>query len=250
MIQTPEICEFLDWDTTFFGHRIARVVGHRLTRQGIQQVLSWCKAHQIDCLYFLADVEDPETILWAEEWGFHLVDIRVTLQCRIHERTGQSNNTASSTVQVRPFQETDWSHLRILVRSNHRDSRFYFDPHFPNELCDSLYETWLQRSCAGYADAVLVADFAGCPSGYISCHLPREEPWGRIGLMGVAPSARGHGLGRSLVTQALAWFAGRGVDLVQVVTQGRNIPAQRLYQRCGFLTNQVQLWYHKWMSTG
>jgi hypothetical protein len=33
---------------------------------------------------------------------------------------------------------------------------------------------------------------------------------------------------------------------VNVVTQGRNSKAQRLYERCGFLTRSVQLWYHRW----
>ena len=33
---------------------------------------------------------------------------------------------------------------------------------------------------------------------------------------------------------------------MKVVTQGRNIAGQRLYQRCGFLTRSVELWYHKW----
>jgi hypothetical protein len=31
-----------------------------------------------------------------------------------------------------------------------------------------------------------------------------------------------------------------------VVTQGNNLAAQRLYQTCGFLSRDLQLWYHKW----
>jgi len=31
-----------------------------------------------------------------------------------------------------------------------------------------------------------------------------------------------------------------------VVTQGRNLAAQRLYQRNGFVTASLQLWYHRW----
>jgi hypothetical protein len=33
---------------------------------------------------------------------------------------------------------------------------------------------------------------------------------------------------------------------VQVITQGRNYAAQRLYQRAGFVTRKTELWYHKW----
>jgi hypothetical protein len=33
-----------------------------------------------------------------------------------------------------------------------------------------------------------------------------------------------------------------------VVTQARNVPAQRLYQKCGFITRSVELWFHRWSA--
>lgn len=247
MMSELDPCEFLDWDTSFFGHRIARMVAHRLFTESIEQTLLWCKANQIECLYFLADADHSETIQHAEARGFCFVDIRVALRHDFTKHPGEQPDALPKDVMTRPFQDSDIPGLQGIARTNHRDSRFYFDPHFPVEACDALYKTWIQRSCAGYADAVFVADVAGHPSGYISCHLPGKEPYGQIGLLGVSPSTRGQGIGQSLVRQALDWFTDHNVDLVQVVTQGRNTAAQRLYQRCGFLTHQVQIWYHKWM---
>jgi RimJ/RimL family protein N-acetyltransferase len=48
--------------------------------------------------------------------------------------------------------------------------------------------------------------------------------------------------------EALQWFADQGMDSMEVVTQGRNVAAQRLYQKCGFATKEVQLWYHHWFG--
>ena len=64
--------------------------------------------------------------------------------------------------------------------------------------------------------------------------------------MGIAPQARGQGLGLALMYTALGWFHAAGARRVQVVTQGRNLPALRLYQRGGFQVEMVQLWFHKW----
>jgi hypothetical protein len=33
-----------------------------------------------------------------------------------------------------------------------------------------------------------------------------------------------------------------------VVTQGRNVVSQRVYQRCAFMTRSAQLWYHCWFK--
>ena len=133
--------------------------------------------------------------------------------------------------------------MEEIAKAAHRDSRFYADPNFKKSRCDALYRTWIRKSCGGYADAVWVAELRGVPVGYVTCRL-REKSRGEIGLVGIAGKARGKGVGRRLVFEALRWLSRQGMKRASVVTQGRNTGAQRLYQRCGFLTRGVELSYH------
>ena len=64
---TPEPVEYLDWDSRFFGRRIARVRGHHLNDHLVAAILEWCSTQRIDCLYFLADAGDPEPSGWLNE---------------------------------------------------------------------------------------------------------------------------------------------------------------------------------------
>jgi dTDP-4-amino-4,6-dideoxy-D-galactose acyltransferase len=243
-----ELCEFLPWDTEFFGERIGRARIHRLNAQAAKAMLEWCATESIACLYFLADSDDPETVRLAEDHGFHLVDIRVTLEHKIESGRGEASSRPSRSVHLRHSKHADIPILQRIARGSYTDSRFYSDARFPVEKCEALYETWIKKSCEGHADVVLVAELTGQPAGYVSCHLTEDASRGQIGLVGVDSQARKYGLGSALVHYALEWFAGRGVDVVSVATQGRNIAGQRLYERCGFLTRAVQLWYHKWSS--
>jgi dTDP-4-amino-4,6-dideoxy-D-galactose acyltransferase len=240
----PDPCTELPWDSTFFGRRIARVAGHRSSDAHANEVLTWCASHHIDCVYFLADADDRETVRAVTRRGFELVDIRVTLV-----RTGAVPTAGAG---IRPCLPADVRALEAIARSNHTDTRFYFDGRFPRERCDDLYATWIASSCAGRADAVLVAERDGAPAGYISCHVDRTRPdrvpVGSIGLLGVAESSQGHGIGGALIDSALAWFGEHGLATVEVVTQGRNVRAQRAYQRRGFVTQATQLWFHRWFS--
>lgn len=240
------ICRYLDWDSEFFGVRVARLLARRLDVPGAQSAMTWCKDNDIRCLYFLADSGDSETTRLAEDNGFHLVDIRTTMT-KDAASPGPGDG-GSAAIVVRSAVADDIPHLRAIARASHRDSRFYHDPHFSRALCDGLYETWIEKSCRGYADAVLVAELAGHPAGYFACHFD-DETSGRIGLVGVHPDQQGRHVGRTLVTRASALFAARGVRQVSVVTQGRNVRAQRLYQRCGFTTSAVELWYHRWFGS-
>ena len=143
--------------------------------------------------------------------------------------------------------DSDLAALKAIARVSHQDSRFYFDRRFAEASAAALYERWIERSCQGWADVVLVAEAEGVPSGYCTCHI-REHGTGSIGLVGVSAAAQGRGLGRQLIESALATFHARRVRHVEVVTQGRNCAAQRLYQRSGFVTESVMLWYHKWIE--
>lgn len=237
------LCQYRDWDSEFFGRRIAQITENRLTADSLESIITWCTSQKIACLYFLADINDAETIRVVEQNRFHWVDIRVTLETALAHPVKFREH--ADDIPIRLSREEDISILKALANVNHHDSRFYYDPHFPDALCDALYETWIEKSCHGYADAVFVAELHGQPAGYISCHL-REAAHGQIGLVGVSAAAQGQGIGPRLVEAALRWFGERGIKRVTVVTQGRNAKAQRLYQRGGFVTQSMQLWYHRW----
>lgn len=233
-------CRLLPWDSDFFGVRVARLDDGPLDDARAAGALAWCAREGVECLYFLADAGDAETARAACRAGFDLVDIRVTLLTPLDEHRLDDGGP-----DVRHARPGDLAALTAIARGAHTDSRFYFDGRFPRRRCDDLYATWIERSCAGWADAVLAADHDGQAAGYVTCQVDGAS--GRIGLVGVAPEARGHGLGRHLVAGALRWFAGRAVRRVEVVTQGRNVAAQALYQHLGFRTHRVELWYHRWL---
>jgi dTDP-4-amino-4,6-dideoxy-D-galactose acyltransferase len=205
----------------------------------------WCAANAIDCLYFLAEADDAASIRCAENFGFELVDIRLTLVRRISAGEEVVVQPQGSTIRL--SLPTDLGPLRAIARNSYHDSRFYFDGRFPDEKCDSLYETWLEKSCAGPSSVVLVAEWQGSPAGYVTCDKV-DASTGKIGLLGVSSSAQGLGLGKALISSATDWFRRQGFNRAEVVTQGRNIRAQVLYQRCEFFTQSMQLWYHRWFD--
>jgi RimJ/RimL family protein N-acetyltransferase len=233
------LCQRLEWDSEFFQRRIARVVPTRLTEENLPEIWSSCAAQNIDCMYFLAEAGDPATVKLAEKSGFHFMDIRMTLE-RPLKGTLRLNGSAQ---RIRSWQEQDIADLKTIAKVSHRDSRFYYDPTFPSPMCDDFYETWIERSCHGYANHVFVAELNDEPAGYVTCEQ-RDQETGSIGLFAVAAKAQGCGLGQDLIQSALNWFVEKGVRLVTVVTQGRNTKAQRVYQHCGFVTRSVHLWYH------
>lgn len=235
------LCELLPWDSDFFGVRIARLLPPQLSPAAVTQALEWCTGQEIQCLYFLADPAHGETIELAEKNGFHLVDIRTTLA----RRTAPVETPGAPTIRL--YRDGDLESLKALARRNHSDSRFFRDSRFPKERAEALFETWIERSCQGWAQAVFVAEVDGIASGYTTCHIDKDGA-GSIGLLGLAPHARGRGMGSFLINEAISYFRRKDVSRISVVTQGSNLGAQRLYQKCGFMTDSVQLWYHRWAS--
>ena len=187
--------------------------------------------------FLLVEGADPAQAGRAEEHGFRFVDVRVTLEAP----------TAVSVQSVRPHREDDVETLRRIARTSHRDTRFYADPEFPDERCDDLYDTWIRRSCEGWADVVLVVERDGAPVGYMTVHRVDDDS-GSLGLLGVDEGWRRHGIGEMLVRGAVAWCADAGLARSMLYTQARNVASQRLFQRLGFRTAAVDLWFHKWFT--
>lgn len=242
-----EPCELLAWDSGFFGVTIARARGSRLTGERLAAIERWCGDRRVACLYFLADAEHPPTVALAEDSGFRLVDVRMSFARALEGPPPPPRDWPG--ILIRPQRTSDLEPLQALARSNHRDTRFFSDEHFARARAAELYAAWIARSCTDAEGEVLVAEVDGVTSGYVACQVtPTGE--GSIGLIGVEVQARRRGVGAALLASALAWFHSQGCTAVSVVTQGRNIDAQRLYQGAGFVTSSLQLWFHRWFQQG
>jgi ribosomal protein S18 acetylase RimI-like enzyme len=232
-------CSYLAWDSEFFGCRIARIHAEALGPRELERIRSWAGREAIDCLYCLVGASDAGSIRAAEDGGFRLVDVRVTrARCLDGARFELPE-------EIGPSRPEDVSALRAIARSSHRDTRFFRDPGFPDERCQALYETWIAKSCAADADAVLVARREGRPVGYLACERDARGA-GRVSLIAVSEEARGCGFGEGLVRASLGWFSRRGCAQVWVASHAGNVAAARLYERLGFLTTAVQHSYHFW----
>ncbi|MBK8316952.1 MAG: hypothetical protein IPL01_24255 [Acidobacteria bacterium] len=141
-------------------------------------ILEWCEQNNIDCLYFECASDNDESVAVAEGTGFHLVDIRVELNCKM------ADEPIPPARKPRLFQESDLERLQEIASNAYRDSRFYYDSNFSREEASSLYKHWIEKSARGYADAVFVIDHNDRPSAFITCHIEPDAK-GRIGLVGV-----------------------------------------------------------------
>jgi ribosomal protein S18 acetylase RimI-like enzyme len=236
---TREAAERLAWDSAFFGVSIGRVAGTRPTGEDLARALRWASDASIDCLYLLADAGDPAAVRAAEAHGFSLADIRVTLD---RPAAGPSGGEDGG---IRAARVEDVPGLAAIARASHRNTRFHRDTRFDARRADEMYAVWIERAVKGeLADRVWVVDEGNGPAGYLAA--ARGDASASIGLVAVDAACRGRGYGERLVGAVLRWAAAAGAARISVVTQGQEPSALRFYERAGFTTRRVQLWYHYW----
>ena len=241
-------CRFLEWDTSFFGKRIAQVQGSSLNQEFIRLVIDWCDEQSIDCLYFLSTADDLETVRIAEDHGFRLVEIRFTLERSLKDWDPETRPRSAENILIRPAVFEDIPDLQEIARQSYVDSRFYFDKNFSSKLWGDYYATWVKKSCEGGADLALTAVMDNRTVGYITGLVDQQTNQGIYELTGVSESERRSGVGQELFRSGLDWYVRHAIDYLRVATQGRNIKTQRMIQRHGFLSKSCQFYFHKWFS--
>lgn len=241
----------LNWDSEFFGKNIAYLHPKRLTQNILDMAFRKCKEAEIECLYYLCDCHHSKSVKLAEEHGFHFVDIRLSygmpISSKSLERTigGVDENPG---LELRPAEPSDKNALSKIAEESYIYSRYWFDSNFSVEDCRRFYVDWINKSITGnFDDQVTIASSTDGVVGFVSCKRITANV-GRIGLIGIREDMRNRGFGKYLIREAIQWALENDLRSLNVVTQGRNILAQRLYQGCGFTSTNTELWYHKWLD--
>lgn len=235
----PDAVQTLDWDTAHWQVPVARVDGVVASVGALHEVGREARAKGVRLLYLSAPADDLTVAQHAASVpGLRMVDIRLVL-------SRQADESAEWNPLVRWAADADVDALRSLAGGAHTNTRFFHDPDLDHERAADLYRRWIGEQYGRADYDVVVAEVNGDVVGYVT--LGAAEGQGRIGLLAVGADARGHGVGESLVRWTVRRAAERGCSRVVVGTQGGSSTAQRLYQRCGFTTESVDLLYHWWL---
>ncbi len=241
-----DIIENLTWDSEFFGFPIGQFETHQLKDEDqLRLALTWARDRGLRCLYFQAHPDDGATVTLVEKHGFHLVDVRLVLARALPARLEAPD---TDKIRITPPKEAEIERLAEIAAQISHVSRFAFDQNFGLAQAEALYRLWIQKAMAGYADAVWVArqPLHDEAMGFVTGTL--RDKTASLQLIGVHSNYQGQGVGKALVDAALYWAQTQGASHMQVITQARNVPAQQLYQKKGFLTISVMLYYHKWFD--
>ncbi len=233
------LVEELEWDSSFFGFPIGRVV------EGIAPVQIEAATREADeralrCTYLLLDADDHVLLDSAQRNGFLVRDVRVELERPVEGHP-------ASLKGLRLGSPDDLARLAPIARERFVGTRFHVDEGFPAERSAELYVRWLHRglTAEGGWRALVTADGSG---GFVVCELDSGSGVGAVGLIGVSVDAAGIGVGTALLAGAGAIFGEAALQMAHVATQGHNVAAQRLYQASGYRTARTQIWLHRWRS--
>ncbi len=240
-----EFYKILKWDTDFFGFVVAKICPHSLRDQTLIHTLEGLRKNNVKLVYWASDPQDEASQKLARALGGTFVDQKVTyfinLDCEY-----KSNLAITSEIKV--F-DGNWPNkdLTNLAIESGLHSRFKVDPKIPKEKFEELYTIWIRESVKrNIADSVLVWEDCGRIVGMITVAIKNKR--GDIGLIAVDESVRGKRIGEKLVYSALKWAQSKGYMTNQVVTQGNNRAACRLYEKCGYEIEKIQNYYHFWLQ--
>lgn len=108
-----ELWQIHEWETAFFGVLTARITVSCISIEDLDRVLAECQASGVRVVHYLADANDDDSILAAERAGFHLVDVRMTLEWNASMESG----VTQTDLVLRDYRVGDLPRLEEIART-------------------------------------------------------------------------------------------------------------------------------------
>lgn len=244
LLDIAQLYQKLQWDSDFFGINIGYISCLRLTPNIEKHIKKFIHSEKIDLLEYLCNCHDRESVITSEKNGYSFVDMRLTFEQFLQDGIKSEQREHYS---VGKGKKCDIEKLKQIARDIYKHSRYYFDENFSREKVIEFYVNWVEKAVRGqFDDYAYVLYYQEQPIGFCTIKKMRRCA-AKIGLFGMDAKHAGGGLASYLLNMSLYKLKEEeDINYVEVVTQGRNYAAQRLYQRCGFITKSTELWYHKW----
>ncbi len=252
--------QFLDWDTKQLGVPTAKINLPAVLPESLilREILKNARDQGLKLIYLIISREEKNLINTAKDLGGILVDHKITFLQR-HSRDNENPVGLPNSLDSR-FRGNDGGNIEIyneplpcsklisLAFESGKYSRFRADPNITQKQFEDIYRQWMINSVNhSVADDVLVYrdSYSQKILGMIT--VGEKNQRGDIGLLAVDPDARGKNIGTKLIHAAQQYFIKKHYHQSQVVTQQDNIPACKVYEKCGYHIEKIEYFFHFWL---
>ncbi|MFN8344544.1 MAG: GNAT family N-acetyltransferase [Spirosomataceae bacterium] len=229
------IIEDVPWDSAFFGYKVGKITVNAPITAPLAPILHENNTYRLIYIFSVRELTEPIP-------GCPLIDRKIML----HQSIPAESDTPCSAVRIVPFDpdQDDFEALKQLALLSGTYSRFNTDKNFSENEYVKLYSQWIYGSVYEHTSfCILTAKQGQVISGFVTLEK-KTTALCAIGLLAVSPSARGTGVGVALVQEAIKKARAYGFTEIQVITQGANTAAMRLYLKTGFRVLSTTFIYH------
>jgi dTDP-4-amino-4,6-dideoxy-D-galactose acyltransferase len=229
----------LVWDSEFFDFNVGKIFGSINNMVDFKNIENIIYENDFLLSYYSVPEELPAFVLENDTLDFCLVDKKTTYVKEINPNL-EINSSISFIDNNIPEEKL----INLAIQSG-KYSRFNVDTKIGKDKFEELYGLLMKNSINHtIAKEVFVFKVDNEIAGFVT--LGEKNNRADIGLIAVDNFFRGKGIGKSLMTSAERWFFDLGYNSIQVVTQGDNIPACKLYESCGYTVETLEYFYHIW----
>lgn len=231
--------DILNWDSNFFNNKICRINGSITNVDELSNILIELSKQDIDLAYYSSPFALGGHLLISKLYSINLVDRKTTYVKKINQ-DAPFHNSVIKYASKYPNQKL----LDLSVQSGVY-SRFKVDNKIGRSKYEELYKEWITNSVNKKIAKEVLVYLQNEIAGFVT--LGEKNSRADIGIIAVDEHYRGKGIGKGLMLSAEKWFANySNFTQIQVVTQGDNAPACKLFESCGYKVDKVDFFYHLW----
>ncbi len=245
----PDI-QFLGWDTKQLGIPTAKIILPAVLPEAfiLREILKNARDQGLKLIYLTIPSEEENLTNTAKNLDGILVDHKITYLMDLNSTKTKEIldfNIDEIETYTAPLPCPD---LIALAFESGKYSRFRADPNITEAQFQDIYRQWITNSVNhSIADDVLIYRDSDTQKILGMMTVGEKNHRGDIGLLAVDQNARGKQIGSTLIRAAQRYFIQKNYRQSQVVTQQNNIPACKLYEKCGYHIEKIEYFFHFWL---
>lgn len=231
----------LKWDSKFYGFNIADLKISR-NAKNLSSIEKFILKNNISLVQSCCDINDTSSITLLEKHDFHFVDLKISYALDI-------NKIKFKRKAALIADEDDIPSLSKIAVSISKNSRYYHKRINRNKTAQ-LYKIWIEKAVRGEFDDFCLKIVKNKDIvGFLSVKV-LDKKSAQIGLIAVAKKYQNAGFGRILLEMLFSLMKEKKLNVIKVVTQGKNLKAQNFFSKNGFEIKNIQSWYYKFTVKG